>query len=84
MKTSTRRLFSLKLIAESDLAFILYTAFINHGIQPGIYMGVRTHNDIIPSGERSFMNACIKKSLMDGDTPVKIRAFGSKKDKEGN
>ena len=71
--------FSLSLIEESDLAYILYTAFINHDIQPGIYMGLRTPNDPIPEGERAFMNACIKKSLMEGDTPIHCRNFGGKK-----
>lgn len=47
-------------------------------------MGLRTCNDPIPLGERTFMLAAIKKAIMDGDTPVKIRNFSSdkKKDKE--
>lgn len=47
-------------------------------------MGLRTRNDRIPSGERAFMLASIKKALEEGDVPVKIRNFGSKKDKGGN
>lgn len=42
-------------------------------------MGLRTQNDIIPSGERTFIFASIKKAVDEGDTPVKIRNFSSKK-----
>ena len=42
-------------------------------------MGLRTRNDRIPAGERAFMLASIKKSITDGDMPVKVRHFGSKK-----
>ena len=82
--TWTTRHFSLNLINESEeyggIAYLLYVAFINHDVQPGIYMGLRTQNDIIPEGERVYMNACIKKSLMDGDSAVKIRNFSKKTD----
>lgn len=38
-------------------------------------MGLRTRNDKIPEGERTFMIASIKKALMEGDTPIKARFF---------
>ena len=38
-------------------------------------MGFRTRNDIIPAGERAFILASIKKSILEGDTPVKVRNF---------
>ena len=41
-------------------------------------MGLRTRNDRIPAGERAFILASIKKAIMDGDTPVKVRNFSSK------
>lgn len=47
-------------------------------------MGLRTRNDRIPDGERSFILASIKKALEEGDTPVKIRHFGPKKDTGGS
>lgn len=47
-------------------------------------MGLRSRNDRIPPGERAFMLASTKKAIMEGDTPVKIRHFSSKKDKGGN
>lgn len=47
-------------------------------------MGLRTRNDLIPTGERSFMLASIKKAVIDGDTPVKVRNFGSNKKKGGD
>lgn len=46
-------------------------------------MGLRTRNDRIPAGERAFMLASIKKAIMDGDTPVKVRNFSSKGSKGG-
>ena len=46
-------------------------------------MGLRTRNDPIPPGERAFILASTKKAVMEGDTPVKIRNFASKKDTGG-
>ncbi len=46
-------------------------------------MGLRTHNDPIPDGERAFMIASTKKSLEEGDVPIKARFFNSKKSTEG-
>ena len=46
-------------------------------------MGLRSRNDKIPDGERAFMLASIKKALQEGDMPIKVRNFGSKKGKEG-
>ena len=45
-------------------------------------MGFRTRNDKVPPGETAFMLASTKKALLDGDTPVKIRNFNGKKNKE--
>lgn len=42
-------------------------------------MGLRTRNEIIPAGERAFILASIKKAIIEGDTPVKVRNFNSKK-----
>lgn len=41
-------------------------------------MGFRTRNEPVTDGERSFMIASIKKALMEGDTPVKIKHFSKK------
>lgn len=46
-------------------------------------MGLRKPDDIIPEGERIFILASTKKALMEGDTPVKVRNFGSKKNADG-
>ena len=46
-------------------------------------MGLRARNDRIPDGERAFILASIKKAIMDGDTPVKVRNFSSKGSKGG-
>lgn len=78
----TRKLFAIHLIEESDLAYYLHTIFQNQHIAPGVVMGLRTPNDPIPDGERAFILASTKKALMDGDTPVKIRNFSSKKPQE--
>ena len=45
-------------------------------------MGLRTRNDPIPEGERAFILASTKKAIMDGDTPVKVRNFGTSKKKD--
>lgn len=79
----TRRRFSKHLIEESDLAYCLHVVFQNQHIEPGVLMGLRTRNDPIPPGERAFILASTKKALMEGDTPVKLRNFSSKKDKGG-
>lgn len=47
-------------------------------------MGLRSRNDRIPDGERAFMLASMKKAIMEGDTPLRLRHFSSKKDKGGN
>lgn len=52
--------------------------FQNQGIAPGIVMGLRTQNDLVPHGEQVFMLASTRKALVDGDTPVKISNFTSK------
>lgn len=78
----TRRHFSLKLIEESDLGYCLHFALHNLHIQPGIFMGFRTANDPVTDGERSFMLASIKKAIMDGDIPTKIKHF-SKNQQQG-
>ena len=46
-------------------------------------MGLRTRNDLIPAGERAFIIASIKKAIMEGDTPVKVRNFNNTKKKGG-
>lgn len=46
-------------------------------------MGIRTRNDPVTEGERAFMLASTKKALTEGDTPVKLRNFSSKKDSKG-
>ena len=42
-------------------------------------MGTRTRNDRITAGERAFILASTIKALEDGDTPVKVRNFGTNK-----
>lgn len=46
-------------------------------------MGFRTQNDPVPDGERAFMTASIKKALMEGDTPVKIKHFSKSQETGG-
>lgn len=47
-------------------------------------MGLRAPNDPILEGERAFMLASTRKALEEGDVPVKVRNFSSKKDKGGS
>ena len=68
---------------ESDLALCLHIAFQNQGIEPGVLMGLRSRNDPIPHGERAFILASTKKAIEEGDTPVKLRNFATKKEKKG-
>lgn len=79
----TPRHFSLNLIEESDLAYCLYFAFLNMNIEPGIFLGTRTRNDVITDGERAFMLASIKKAIKDGDTPIKAKHFSNNNNKPG-
>ena len=65
------------------MAYCLHYALQNLHIEPGIFMGYRTRNDSIPDGEQAFMLASIQKAHMEGDTPVKVRNFGSKKSTGG-
>ena len=51
---------------------------------PGIAMGLRTPSDPVTEGERAFMLASTRKSLEEGDLPVKVRNFSSEKDKGGS
>lgn len=46
-------------------------------------MGLRSRNDRIPDGERAFIMASLRKSLEEGDVPIKARFFSNKKDKGG-
>lgn len=80
--TWTRRPFSLNLIEESDLAYCLHVVFQNQGIAPGVLMGLRSPNDKIPDGERSFILASTKKAIKEGDTPIRIRHFSKQKKEE--
>lgn len=41
-------------------------------------MGLRTHDEPIPEGERVFMQASDRKAMEDGDVPVKIRNFSER------
>lgn len=45
-------------------------------------MGLRTPNDPVPEGERAFMLASTRYALEEGDVPIKLKNFSSKK-KEG-
>ena len=71
------------MIEESGLAMLLHVAFQNQGIEPGVLMGLRSRNDPIPEGERAFILASTQKALVDGDTPVKVKNFASKKENGG-
>ena len=64
---------------------MLYIAFMNLHIEPGVFMGLRTRNDPIPDGERAFMLASIKKAWQEGNMPITVRNFqdGKKKKEKG-
>lgn len=44
-------------------------------------MGLRTQNDPIPEGERTFMLASTRYALEEGDSPVKVRNLVKKETK---
>ena len=54
-------------------------AFQNQHIEPGVLMGLRGRNEPIKAGERAFILASIKKAILEGDTPVKVRNFSNNK-----
>lgn len=62
---------------------MLHVAFQNHNLEPGVLMGLRTRNDIIPAGERAFLFASIRKAAEEGDTPVKVLNLCKPKKNEG-
>lgn len=66
---------------ESDLAYCIHVVFQNQGIEPGVFMGLRTRDEPIPDGERAFMIASTKKALEEGYTPIKIQNFSNNKKK---
>lgn len=41
-------------------------------------------NDLVPKGERAFVLASCKKSILDGDTPVKLKHFSKKQEQGGS
>lgn len=82
MKAWMRRPFWLNLFEESALAFWLHTIFQNQHILPGIILGLRAPSDMILPGERTFALASTKKSLEEGDIPVKIRNFSKPQPKK--
>lgn len=61
------------------MGYLLHIAFQNQGIQPGILMGFRTHNDPVPLGEQTFMLASTRKAIEDGFLPLKMQNFSKKK-----
>lgn len=63
---------------------MLHFALQNLHIEPGILMGLRTRNDKIPRGERSFIFASIRKAVEDGDIPVKVRNIAKPQQTGGN
>ena len=77
----TKKPFWNNLFEESALAKYLHIIFQNQHIEPGIVMGFRTRNDLVPEGEREFMLASTRKACSEGDTPIKIANLsGGKKD----
>lgn len=76
-----RKAFATALIDESDLAHCLHIVFQNQGIEPGVFMGLRTRDEPIPDGERAFMLASVKKAMEDGYLPLKVQNFSSNKKK---
>ena len=77
-----RRPFWLNLFEESGLAFYLHTIFQNQHILPGVILGLRAPSETILPGEKIFALASTRKSLEEGDTPVKIRDFAKQQPKK--
>jgi len=50
---------------------MLHIAFQNQGMEPGILLGLRTHNDRVPAGEQAFLLASTRKAIEEGSTPIK-------------
>ena len=72
------------MIEESGLAQYLHIMFQYQHIPPGIVMGLRTANDLIPPGERDFMIASTQKAMEEGMVPVTVRNFMKPKKNEEN
>lgn len=65
------------------MASWLHFAYQNHHIEPGVMLGLRTQNDVIPLGERLFMQASDYKAIKEGYTPVKVVNFAGKEEGSG-
>ena len=60
----------------------LHIAYQNHNIEPGIMLGVRTRNELIPAGEQAFMRASDLIAMEEGFIPIKVAHFGGKGEDE--
>ncbi len=65
------------------MAFMLHVAYQNQHEEPGILMGLRTHNDKMPKGERAFIMASNRLALEHLDVPVKVNNLVKKEDGDG-
>lgn len=56
----------------------LHFAYQNHNKEPGVLLGLRTINDPVTLGERTFMMASDLLAIEDGFVPVKVSNFAGK------
>ncbi|MEY8366060.1 hypothetical protein AALA22_10530 [Anaerovoracaceae bacterium 41-7] len=58
----------------------LHFAYQNHNKEPGILMGLRTCQEPVLPGERTFMMASDLLAIEEGFVPVKVSSFGKKEE----
>lgn len=59
---------------------MLHVAYQNQHIEPGVLMGYRTRNELIPEGERAFIMGSNLYALEKRETPVTANFFMSNKE----
>lgn len=64
------------------MGYWLHFVYQNHHIPPGIALGLRTANELIPNGERAFMQASDYKAASDGYIGLKACNFSGNDGKE--
>jgi len=62
------------------VAWRTHIAYQYHHIQPAVFMGLRTQNELITEGERAFMIASDELAFENNDRPLRVHDFVGQKE----